>query len=432
MSNEPNMETQAEPVKAVFKVSRLELIAALIMYVAAYIYISILFEWEPHTEAILMAIFVATLVGITELCSRNHPRKPECWFWLGCLSVCTVAFLIHPEGSIWNAGQIVLFIHMLGVWYVLNRTNALLDGETGHLLPADLFNGLILGGFGQIFLRVRVIVHSIKNHFRGEKTRRFPVVLGIIGSVIVALLLLVGALGLLSQADETYARLVERLLDIFVLDVDFDEVILRFIISVPIGGFLFGLVAGSSRTAPEKIMRRKNSMDSFLRRIRILPPVVWIAIIGLFSVFYLAFFFIQGKYLFGAFTRTLPEGFVVSQYAREGFFELCRITALNFTVLWFATRLSSAVSGKDLILKVVCTVFLAENSLFCVIALSKLALYIDCFGFTPLRFQSTWLVLTLLAACIFWILSLYVKGKKHFFRTWLAGSATALCILTLF
>ena len=76
------------------------------------------------------------------------------------------------------------------------------------------------------------------------------------------------------------------------------------------------------------------SAETVLPKLRVVPEAVWLAALGVFSVLYLAFFFVQGRYLFGAFTRTLPESFTVAEYARQGFFELCRVMAINFTLFW--------------------------------------------------------------------------------------------------
>ena len=70
--------------------------------------------------------------------------------------------------------------------------------------------------------------------------------------------------------------------------------------------------------------------------------------------------------------------------------------ALNFVLLWLVTRMSKPPVSERKVSLALCVTLLAESILFAVIALSKLALYIDCFGFTPLRLQSTWLALVLL------------------------------------
>lgn len=117
----------------------------------------------------------------------------------------------------------------------------------------------------------------------------------------------------------------------------------------------------------------------------------------------------QGSYLFGAFRHRLPAGFTVAQYARQGFFQLCMVMGVNFLLLWLVTHSSRALNRPG---RIMCTVLLAQSILLAVTALSKLALYIACFGFTPLRLQSSWLVCVLLAGCAAWLVSLW-DGAAH-------------------
>ena len=131
--------------------------------------------------------------------------------------------------------------------------------------------------------------------------------------------------------------------------------------------------------------------------------------------------------MFGAFTRTLPVDFTVAEYARQGFFELCRVMALNFVLLWLVTRMSKPPVSERKVSLALCVTLLAESILFAVIALSKLALYIDCFGFTPLRLQSTWLALVLLAGCAAALYSL-ITGRRSC-RAWMIFGAVTLSAL---
>ena len=95
-----------------------------------------------------------------------------------------------------------------------------------------------------------------------------------------------------------------------------------------------------------------------------------------FIAVYLLFFAVQSSYLFGAFSRRLPEGFTVAQYAREGFFELCRVMAINFSLLYLVSRSSVKPVREDRAQKAVCSLLIIAGMVFAVIAFSKLVLYI--------------------------------------------------------
>ena len=203
------------------------------------------------------------------------------------------------------------------------------------------------------------------------------------------------AVHLLSAADKGFGALMEGVADWFRWDWNPGDWLGRFALSLPVGQYLFGLIAGSRREDPEALRERCGNFTRGLAAFRVVPNPVWTALTGAFCLLYLVFFAVQSRYLFGAFTRTLPEGFIVSEYARQGFFELCKVMAVNFVLLWLVTRLSRRPVREDRPALILCLILLAESLLFAVVAFSKLALYIDCFGFTPLRLQSSWLVCVL-------------------------------------
>ena len=202
---------------------------------------------------------------------------------------------------------------------------------------------------------------------------------------------------------------------------------INFLLSLPVGAFIFGLISGGTRLSAERLTERRGQVESALGALRIVPAAVWNVCLAAFIAVYAVFFVLQGGYMFGAFTRTLPVDFTVAEYARQGFFELCRVMALNFVLLWLVTRMSKPPVSERKVSLALCVTLLAESILFAVIALSKLALYIDCFGFTPLRLQSTWLALVLLAGCAAALYSL-ITGRRSC-RAWMIFGAVTLSAL---
>lgn len=64
------------------------------------------------------------------------------------------------------------------------------------------------------------------------------------------------------------------------------------------------------------------------------------------------------------------------------------------------------------------------------VAFSKLALYVDCFGFTPRRLQSLWLVCVLACGCVCALVALFTRKKV--FRAWMIFGAVSLSLLCLY
>ena len=404
--------------------NRREILCALLLYPAAYIYT--LAMGGPRGQ-LWFDLFVLAFVALGEWLNRGKPRMAESWVWLGCLLLITLC-TVTGRGRAWGFGLSMLLAHPLAVWWLLSRSGALLEGESGHLLPLDAVNGFVRIPFGNFFLRLRCLGQGLRDWRRGRCGRLWAALL----AVAAALVLLNWAAASLAQADALFGELAENILQWFRFDISegFVNFMLRLLLSLPIGAWLFGLMAGSARTERDKLRAQAAAVNGFLPKLRLVPGRVWTVCMGAFGVLYLLFFVVQFRYLFGAFTRTLPEGFIVSQYAREGFFELCRVMGINFSLLYLVSRSGARPIREDEAQKICCTVLLAAGMVFAVIAFSKLGLYISCFGFTPRRLQSCWLVLVLFAgsgACLYSLWS----GKKSF-KAWLMLAAVSLALLHIY
>ena len=104
--------------------------------------------------------------------------------------------------------------------------------------------------------------------------------------------------------------------------------------------------------------------------------------------------------------------------------------AVNFVLLWLVSRMSAKSPRENTPAKWFCAALLIESLLFAAVAFSKLVLYISCFGFTPLRLQSSWLVCVLFAGCVCAMYTLF-SGKKSF-RAWMIFGAVTLSLLHLY
>ena len=313
------------------------------------------------------------------------------------------------------------------MWWVLSRSGRLCEGKSGHLLPLDGLYGFVIFPFKHFYLRIRTVIYAVGLPLRNRRKVKGITLLWSMLALLVALSLFALAVSLLSEADAGFNKLMGRVGDWFRFG---DRAYFyRFLFSLPVGQYLFGLLAGAGREEPERLRQRGEELCRWLESLRKVPNLVWTLLTGAFCLLYLLFFAVQSRYLFGAFTRSLPEGFIVSEYARQGFFELCRVMGINFVLLWLVTRVSRRPVRENRPTLILCLILLAESLLFAVVAFSKLALYIDCFGFTPLRLQSTWLVCVLFAGCLAALWTL-LTGKKSF-RAWLMFSALSLSFLCL-
>lgn len=414
-------EESLQHADAPFAADGRDILAAFALYVLAYLYL-----WHLGDSRLVLAVFALGFVGLGELLHWERARTRESWFWLGCVGVITLGACLGRQ-SVWDIGQQFLFLHLAAVYWLLSRAELLYEGETGRLILFDGASGFLLYPFRRFFLRIRTLIFALARPFRGEEKGKKAALLWSLLALLAAGGLFLAALKLLTAADAGFASLSRRFLDRLQFDGSF---FLQLILSLPVGAYLFSLLAGTRREDREKLRERGGKLAAFLDSLRRVPNAVWTVLALLFCLLYLVFFVVQARYLFGAFTRTLPEGFNVAHYARRGFFELCQVMGVNFVLFWLVTRTSLREARENRFSLTVCCVLLAESLLFAVVAFSKLALYIDCFGFTPLRLQSSWLVCVLFAGCIAAGVSL-LSGRKTL-RPWVFFASASLSLLCLF
>jgi Ca2+/Na+ antiporter len=407
--------------------SKAEKIALLISYPMAFLYTYLLLpQYRESGWYTITAVFTALFCILAEVYYRRNKAAAESYIWLGCIAV-IVASMIFRRNRVWGDSLAVLFIHFYAVYWILNRSGRLTEGQSGPFSPLDMVNGFFVFPFTHFFLRIKVLWTSVTEKIKKNSRRESR--LSTIIAVLAGFVLFYAAGALLASADDEFNRMISGLIRYLSFDI-YAEVPLRFVVSLPIGAYLYGLVIGTNREDPGMLRKKGEYWLQKSEELKKVPAKVWNLILGAFSLMYLMFFIIQGSYLFGAFSRTLPEGFTVAQYARKGFFELCWIMGINFLLIWLITRSSNADIRNDRTAMIMCSVLLAESLLFAVTAFSKLMLYISCFGFTPLRLQSAWLICVLFCGSILTLYSLWTR--KRLFRIWICISGISLALMHLY
>lgn len=189
----------------------------------------------------------------------------------------------------------------------------------------------------------------------GERSRGKRL-LGVLGGVALALLCLCFVLPLLMAADDGFASLlsgfVGRLAAWFSGWRDsWTEFVVKVFFALPTALYLYGLVYGAVRGRRACVYDKKE-VCAVQRGLRFAPRSTVLTALFVLCAVYLLFISMQAKYLFGAFWGALPEGFSYSEYARQGFFELCRVAAINIVILLAANVMSRAQAAENCMLRV--------------------------------------------------------------------------------
>jgi len=148
-----------------------------------------------------------------------------------------------------------------------------------------------------------------------------------------------------------------------------------------------------------------------------LDKVVALAFLLVLNLVFLAFCYVQLAYLFMGGFNTLPGDVVFAEYAREGFFQLLFITIINFAVIIVFLQIyrDHARTGVIRLMLVMLTLFtgvLIASSFY------RMNMYMQVFGFTPLRMAVITFLIMEVLLCIFTLIALF-RDKFDVMRVYL-------------
>ena len=179
--------------------------------------------------------------------------------------------------------------------------------------------------------------------------------------------------------------------------------VVSIILAFPMGAYIFRLFVSSCDKSAKGVVTAKECKKAS-ERAAIVPIItLFSATIPLLFI-YVIFFISQWKYYVSGFLGELPENLNYATYAREGFFQLLAVSAINLAIIaaigLFAKKKSGFGKFSVKILNAVVSIF---TLILISTAVSKLVLYIDEHGLTPKRVHAFWfmMVLTLIFIAVF-------------------------------
>lgn len=153
-------------------------------------------------------------------------------------------------------------------------------------------------------------------------------------------------------------------------------------------------------------------------------PITGIAFCGILTAEYLVFSCIQILSLFMG-ERMLPEGYSYSSYAREGFFQLLFVAAMNL----FLVLVCNAIFTKHRVLKIVLTIMCACTYIMIASSAIRMIMYIQTYNLTYLRVLVLFALL-LIAALLAGVLASIYKHDFKLMRYFIAVTSVLYIALS--
>lgn len=316
--------------------------------------------------------------------------------WLGLVLILALHLMVYDNYDIKQFVFMLLSASFL-YWVCLSTKNAL-DSKLSIYALGDAVNQGILLPFSNFTCGYFGIKNGLSKNKYGKN------VIYIAAGIIVFLPFIVIVITQLSNADLVFEQLVNQVLEA----ISFGTLInygWQFILGIPVALYLYGAIYGNVQGRNVEDLRKKN-LDDFVQNIRFAPKISIYTALTIFNCIYLVFFISQTTYLFSAFGDVLPDTMTYAEYARRGFFELCKVCAINMVIIIATTccmkrndkaenQLSEGQESPKL-LKIETGILAVFTILLIVTALSKMGMYIHYYGLTQLRIYAAWFMAVLL------------------------------------
>ena len=338
---------------------------------------------EYHLKLNLFLFYIILLAATGYIMHRdgNLKTKSFVFFSVCFLSIASVFMRFSFPG--YN----VIAALLLPALYVLVTVYSSKLKYTSEL-KTILFRGVCSIGFVH---EIIVALASLKQRDNAKKKQFLHVLIGI--GITAGLLIII--IPIMLSADEMFRV---KLSNIFG-----DTSIGMFVLKTMLAAFLAMVIFGFFFLITARKTNEKNAANK-----KELPAVTTIILTITISLAALLTFFavVQFQYLFIGVTSDLPSDFSPAQYAREGYFQLVVLSALNFAIILTCVFFSKKGSpGAIKAVKGLLAYFNALNIYLLVSAAYKMSLYQRQFGLTASRL----LVYILLAFEAVLIIGLMVK-----------------------
>lgn len=288
------------------------------------------------------------------------------------------------------------------------------------LIAVDFFKAMFVVPFYSFHL-------LFKGMFSGKAKGCGKIILKLLTGIFAAIIPTAVVLVLLSY-DKDFYSLLTKIFDFNLWDI-FSNII-SLIFAIPVGMYIFGLFVSSAEHKGSNVMTAQSCRESY-KKIKIAPVVTVLSAVVPLLCIYVIFFISQWKYYISGFTGILPDQFSYAEYARQGFFQLCAVSVINFLVILSVVLfMRRSNRSSTVILKILSVIYSLFTLVLISTALAKMIMYINCYGLTPKRVYATWLMLVLAITFIIIIVKQFVP-KLNALAASLAVGIVMFAVLSL-
>jgi hypothetical protein len=360
--------------------------------------------WK-QSFGVSFVIWIAVLLAAGNILAWREGKKAATASLV--LTLLVLAFAFVPA---WRSEPFTVAVSvMLALGGLLLLSATFLNGHWPFYRMWDYFKNLfsvVGGGLSRAILlgTKNTTPPSLGTPEVKKPSRKFwAVVRGLfIALPIVALLAI-----LLSSADPVFGDWLKTILNLDKLpEYLFRAFYVAMITSFLVGVFLHAIL-------PTGETRKPDTQQAWMK-----PFLGWTEtgiILGAVDLLFLAFVFIQVRYLFGGTANINETGYTFADYARRGFFELVAVAVISMGLYLGLHTVSKREKRSSNAGFTILSVLLMANVLVILASsLQRLMLYEDAYGFSRLRTYTHVFIFFLAALILVTIVLELIRRRGHF------------------
>ena len=300
-------------------------------------------------------LYLLTLAPLVYLSLTNQTKNRYIkWFFPALLIM--IFDMFYYNNSLVQTVVPIVFYTLVALLYITSMHN--LHSLYQTLIPMFRWNFDIADN----------LIAFLSNIFVREEHK------AIYGRIALALLITIPFLGvfvaLLFSADSNFSNLIEKILSI---DITFDS---KYILTVPL--YLFGYLTFY-------LYMFSNQKERTLKpKTQPLDMLIVGIFLGMINLLFITFISLQIPFLLNE--TYLTQGVSISEFAREGFFQLMMVMGIVLLIFLFIMR---RFKGEKTI-SIMLTGLTIETILMGVVSLKKMYLYQSLKGATVMRYYVEW------------------------------------------
>ena len=413
-------DSQPTVPKKPARYTKWESIGAMLVYVLSYFLCRACIDGGYLGMSIVCVLTLALTVSC--LIIKKAADSPISAYLFLCYSVLFATVPLFSSNSILNLAAYPAFFLCIVLFLFFVR-----KGGTGRASAEYVMYDSASALFVQPFTSGKNIFSALIHPLRAGRLKKagkplLYILVGI-GAAVIPFIFVLSNLSF----DSNFTRLLNDILPTFSLK-SIGTFLICVIYAVPLSMYFFSSAAGTSAKTPdgESSIALCKKYDESKVYFRFIPSLTLLTAAIPLLFLYAVFFISQIDSYTAAFSSTLPEGFIYSEYARSGFFELCRVAGLNALVILASVLLSRRKDGKAPILpRLISVIFSLCSLVLIATALAKMILYIDAYGMTAKRVYVAFFMILMAVGFILCILAQFVRRLK---MTWVCLTLSVLFI----